>query len=171
MKESLKKFYLNKKVLITGHTGFKGAWLTAVLLRNKAKIIGISKDIPTNPSLYKILKLEKKIKDHRFDLSSYEKFKKVLISEKPDIIFHLAAQAIVSKSYKDPKKTWNSNLISSLNLLEILRKLKKNCIVVLITSDKCYFNVEKKTGYKESERLGGNDHYSASKACTEILFN
>ena len=145
MKESLKKFYLNKKVLITGHTGFKGAWLTAVLLRNKAKIIGISKDIPTNPSLYKILKLEKKIKDHRFDLSSYEKFKKVLISEKPDIIFHLAAQAIVSKSYKDPKKTWNSNLISSLNLLEILRKLKKNCIVVLINSDKFYFNVEKKT--------------------------
>jgi len=171
MEKSLKKFYLNKKILITGHTGFKGAWLTAVLLRYKAKIIGISKEIPTNPSLYKILGLKKKIKDYRFDLSNFEKFKKVLTAEKPDIIFHLAAQAIVSKSYKEPKRTWSSNLISTLNLLEILRKKKKNCLAVIITSDKCYLNIEKKGGYKENDRLGGNDHYSASKACTEILFN
>ena len=125
MEKSLKKFYLNKKILITGHTGFKGAWLTAALLRYKAKIIGISKEIPTNPSLYKILGLKKKIKDYRFDLSNFEKFKKVLTAEKPDIIFHLAAQAIVSKSYKEPKRTWSSNLISTLNLLKILKKKKK----------------------------------------------
>lgn len=171
MQKNFKRFYLKKKILITGHTGFKGSWMTAVLLKNKAKIVGISKDIPSKPSLYKTLNLNKKIKDYRFDLSNFKKFNKILNIEKPDIIFHLAAQAIVSKSYQDPRTTWNSNLLSTLNLLEILRKQKNRCLVVIITSDKCYLNIEKKTGYKESDQLGGSDHYSASKASTEILFN
>lgn len=167
MNKLLLKKFRNKKVLITGHTGFKGSWLSAIFLLFGAKVYGISKDYPTD--FYKKLKLQK-VKNHIFDLKNLNKTKKTILKIKPDYIFHLAAQSIISKSYTEPVETWNSNLNSFLNVLESLRTLKKKCNVVMITSDKCYLNVEKKKGYKESERLGGYENYSASKASCEILF-
>ena len=163
----LKKIFKNQKVLITGHTGFKGAWLTTIFDLLGAKVYGISKNHPTN--FYKSLKF-KKVKNYIFDLKDLKKTKKTLLKIQPDFIFHLAAQAIVSKSYTDPIETWNSNLISFLNVLETLRFFKKKVNVVMITSDKCYLNIEKIRGYKENERLGGFENYSASKASCEILF-
>ena len=162
------KIFRNKKILITGHTGFKGSWLTTIFVLLGAKVYGISKDYPTK--FYKSLKF-KNVKSYIFDLKDTNKTKKTLKIIKPDFIFHLAAQAIVSKSYTNPLDTWNSNLFSFLNILDSLRSFKKKVYVVMITSDKCYLNVEKKEGYKEDERLGGFENYSASKASCEILFN
>ena len=167
MNKSLLKKFRNKKVLITGHTGFKGSWLSAIFSFFGAKVYGISKDYPTN--FYKKLELHK-VKNHIFDLKNLNKTKKTIFKIKPDYIFHLAAQSIISKSYTEPVETWNSNLIGFLNILESLRTYKKRCKVVMITSDKCYLNVEKKKGYKEYDRLGGYENYSASKASCEILF-
>lgn len=165
--DELKKNFTNKKILITGHTGFKGTWLTMIFILLGARVYGISKNYPTK--FYKNLKLSN-VKNFIFDLKDINKTKKTLNTIKPDFIFHLAAQSIVSKSYTDPIETWNSNLISFLNILESLRNFKKKVNVVMITSDKCYLNVEKKEGYKEDERLGGFENYSASKASCEILF-
>ena len=167
MKNPLKIHFKNKRVLITGHTGFKGSWLSATLSYLGASVYGISKNYPTK--FYNDLKLNN-VKDYIFDLKDLKKTKKTILKIKPNYIFHLAAQSIVSKSYDEPVETWNSNLISFLNVLETLRLYKKKCTVVMITSDKCYFNVEKKSGYKETDRLGGNENYSASKASCEILF-
>ena len=167
MRKSLKFYFKNKRVLVTGHTGFKGSWLSTTLSYLGAKVYGISKNYPTN--FYKNLYL-KDIKSYIFDLKDLNKTKKTIIKIKPHYIFHLAAQSIVSKSYEEPIETWNSNLIGFLNILETIRQYNSNCSVVMITSDKCYFNVEKKSGYKETDRLGGYENYSASKASCEILF-
>ena len=165
--KKLRQNFKNKKILITGHTGFKGTWLTAIFTLFGAKIYGISKNYPT--SFYKELKF-KKIKNYIFDLSNYKKTKKTITNINPDYIFHLAAQAIVSKSYSHPIETWNSNLISFLNVLDASRFLKKRTNIIMITSDKCYLNIEKLKGYKENDTLGGYENYSASKASCEILF-
>lgn len=167
----LKKNFYKKKVLITGHTGFKGSWLTCWLLKYKANIVGISKDVPTNPSHYKSLGLKRSIKEYFFDIENKNKIEKIIKIEKPDFIFHLAAQAIVSKSFNDPYTTWKSNTFGILNILETLRFVKKKTYVVLITSDKSYKNVEVNRGYKEEDILGGDDPYSASKGSAEILIN
>ncbi len=161
------KIFKNKKVLITGHTGFKGSWLSMIFVLLGAKVYGISKDYPTK--FYKSLKLSN-VKNYIFDLKDIKKTKKTLDFIKPDFIFHLAAQAIVSKSYTYPIETWNSNLFSFLSILDALRFSKKKVNVIMITSDKCYLNVEKKRGYEEHEKLGGFENYSASKASCEILF-
>jgi len=166
MKKLIKNFK-GKKILITGHTGFKGSWLTTIFCLLGSNVYGISKNFPTN--FYKSLNL-KKVKTSIFDLSNYKKTKSKILSIKPDYIFHLAAQAIVSKSYTNPIETWNSNLISFLNILDSLRYLNKDCKVVMVTSDKCYLNKESKIGYKENDTLGGVENYSASKASCEILF-
>lgn len=162
------KFFKNKKVIVTGHTGFKGSWLALWLYSIGADVLGLSKNIPTNPSHFKTLKLEKKIKSKKINLVNFKKLKKQIDLFKPDYIFHLAAQAIVKKSYFDTKETWESNLTSTINLLETLKKVKKKTIVVIITSDKVYKNIETKKGYKETDKLGGLDPYGASKSATEI---
>lgn len=164
----LKNIFKNKKVLITGHTGFKGTWLTLWLYMLGAKIMGISKDISSDPSHYKELKISKKIIDLRFDIRNFEKIKKNIIRFKPDFLFHLAAQSLVNTSYKHPLNTWKTNLIGTIHILETIKLLKKKCICVIVTSDKCYRNYEVKRGYKESDELGGYDPYSASKGATEI---
>lgn len=161
--------YRNKTVLITGHTGFKGAWLTVWLLKLGAKVIGISKDIPTNPSMFIELKLEQKIKHVICDVRSYEEINKIINDNKPDFIFHLAAQAIVSTSYNDPVDTMTTNVIGTMNLLESLRKYTHPCTAILITSDKCYDNVEWIWGYRETDHLGGKDIYSGSKGAAELV--
>ena len=165
-------FFKNKKILITGHTGFKGTWLTLWLNCLGAKVMGISNGIPTKPSLFKILKLKNKITSTTCDIRDLNQFKYKLNLFKPDIIFHLAAQAIVKKSFDNPLETWTSNLIGTINLLEALKNYKKsNVRCIFITSDKVYNNVEKTYGYKENDKLGGEDPYSASKASADIAIN
>ena len=163
------EIYKNKTVLVTGHTGFKGSWLTAWLLKLGAKVIGFSKDIPTNPSMFNELGLEKYIKHIIADIRDYKTLSDVITDERPDFIFHLAAQAIVSTSYADPVSTMTTNIIGTLNVLEALRKHTEPCVAVMITSDKCYDNVEWIWGYRETDHLGGKDIYSGSKAGAETV--
>ena len=161
--------YKGKTVLVTGHTGFKGSWLVTWLLKLGAKIVGISIDIPTNPSMFESLKVEKKILHYLVDIRDLKEMKKIISTHKPDFIFHLAAQAIVSKSYSDPVNTVSTNVIGTMNILEVLRFYKKKCIAVIITSDKCYDNVEQEKGYEEIDALGGKDVYSGSKGAAELI--
>ena len=164
-------FFCNKKILITGHTGFKGSWLTAWLLELGSKVIGISKDIPTKPSLFEVLNLESRIRHYQFNLVDTQKLKKVINSEKPDFIFHLAAQAIVSVSYNDSLETIESNVMGTASLLESIKPVEWNLNCVFITSDKSYLNVEWPWGYKETDALGGFDIYSGSKAAAEQIIH
>lgn len=161
--------YAGKTVLITGHTGFKGSWLTTWLLNLGAKVVGISKDIPTEPSIFEQLGLAARITHIQGDVRNLELLKETLSREAPDYVFHLAAQAIVSTSYVDPVETMSSNVMGTLNVLEALRSLQNACIAVMITSDKCYDNVEWPWGYRETDALGGKDVYSGSKGAAELV--
>ena len=162
--------FFEKKVLITGHTGFKGTWLTAWLLKLGAKVVGISNELPSSPSMFDELGLAGKITDHREDIRDLARLKAIFLDEKPDFVFHLAAQAIVSKSYLDPIETFSTNVMGTANVLESLRFLDKKCTCVVITSDKCYDNVEWVWGYKETDAMGGKDIYSGSKGAAELVF-
>lgn len=170
-KKILKKIFKNKKVLITGHTGFKGSWLTLCLKYLGANVLGVSKNIPTSPSNFITSKINKVIKSKFLDIKDIDNIKNIINKFKPDFIFHLAAQSLVGTSYEKPLVTWNSNLMGTVNILETLKEFKKRVTVVIITSDKSYKNVEKKSGYKETDLLGGDDPYSASKSAAEIAIN
>jgi CDP-glucose 4,6-dehydratase len=161
--------YRGRRVLVTGHTGFKGTWLTAWLLQLGAKVTGVSRDIPTQPSMFEILGLASQIRHFQADVRDLAGLRDLIVAEQPDFVFHLAAQAIVSKSYDDPVETMSTNVIGTMNVLEVVRTLERPCAVVLITSDKCYDNVEWVWGYRETDRLGGNDVYSASKGAAELV--
>ena len=163
--------YKDSRVLVLGHTGFKGSWLTAWLLELGAKVCGISLEPSTNPSLFEITRLENDI-DHKVcDVRNSSALEAAIEEFQPDFVFYLAAQAIVSTSYEDPLGTINTNVIGTANCLEALRSLRKKCAAVIITSDKCYENVEWEWGYKETDQLGGKDIYSASKAAAEVVFH
>lgn len=161
--------YHGKTVVVTGNSGFKGAWLTAWLLKLGAKVVGISIDIPTTPSLFETLKLEDKIDHHVCDVRDLESLRKIIHNSAPDFVFHLAAQAIVSVSYEDPINTFTTNAMGTANVLECLRGLQNPCTAVFVTSDKCYENIEWEWGYKETDALGGKDIYSGSKAAAEVI--
>lgn len=161
--------FKDKKILITGHTGFKGTWLTAWLKLLGAEIVGISLDIVSDPSHFLEANLDDGIKDCRVDIRDREKVIEIIKKERPDFIFHLAAQSLVRESYLNPVDTWSTNLMGTLNILEALRKVDKKCTAVIITSDKCYDNVEWVWGYKETDSLGGPDPYSSSKGAAELL--
>ena len=164
--------YNGKKVFVTGHTGFKGSWLTQWLIDLGAEVAGYSLYVPSEPSLYELLELKNKLKmDIRSDILEFQVLENALQEFQPDIIFHLAAQPIVSQSFINPRNTFQTNLMGMVNLIEALRKIKSVRAGVFITSDKCYENVEWEYGYKESDKLGGKDPYSASKACAEIAFS
>ena len=167
--KNLKKHFYKKKVVITGHTGFKGSWLTLWLQSYGANIYGISNGYPSNPSNFKILKLGNKINHNIMDLRNLPKLKKMINKIKPDYIFHLAAQSLVKESFENPITTFTSNSIGTCNVLESIRHLKNKCVVVIITSDKSYKNLEIKRGYKEEDELGGADPYSSSKASAELI--
>ena len=162
--------YKGKKVLVTGHTGFKGTWLTTWLLSLDADVIGISKDVPTQPSMFEILGLEDKIQHHNIDIRDISALSQVIIDEKPNFVFHIAAQAIVSISYDEPLDTISSNVMGTTNLLESLRISNHQCTAIIITSDKAYDNVEQIWGYKENDPMGGKDIYSGSKGAAELIF-
>lgn len=165
---SLETAFSNKTVLITGHTGFKGAWLTAWLRQLGAKVIGVALKPPTEPSHFSAAHLSDQIEDLRVDIRDRVKIEKVIIAAQPDYVFHLAAQSLVRRSYIDPLETWSINVLGTLNLMEGLRKLDKPCAAVIITSDKCYDNVEWVWGYRETDAMGGPDPYSASKGAAEL---
>ena len=160
--------FKNKKVLVTGNTGFKGSWLSLWLHLLGAKVIGISKDVPTIPSHYK-LNNKFYLMNEKFDLSNKKLITKIIKNSKPNYIFHLAAQPIVLESYSDPYATYLSNTVGTLNILESLKESNHKCTAILITSDKCYENINKKVNYKENDRLGGLDPYSSSKASAELI--
>jgi len=166
-------YYRNKKVLVTGHTGFKGSWLCQWLLKLGAEVMGVSNEIPTSPSHFTELGLDEKIDHILCDIRNYNELNKHIEKFDPDVIIHLAAQALVAESYEDPLGTISTNVMGTANLLHSISKREntKQLNVVIITSDKCYENVEWIWGYREVDRLGGKDPYSASKACAEVIFS
>ena len=170
MEEKL-AFYSGKKVLVTGHTGFKGAWLVQWLLQLGAEVIGYSLETTDNTKLFEQLDLKSKIIHYHGDINDLSYLKKVVQQHEPHIVFHLAAQAIVKTSYEDPLETFQTNVIGTANVLEAIRSIDSVQAAVLITSDKCYKNEEKKFGFKESDAMGGDDPYSASKACAELVIH
>jgi len=161
--------YRGKKVLITGNTGFKGSWLTTWLLMLGADVYGYADVIPTNPSMFETLNLETKIHHLYGDIRNEEKVNFWIQEIKPDFIFHLAAQAIVSTSYSQPFDTVTVNVVGTASVLEAVKNITWNCVCVLITSDKAYDNVEWIWGYRENDRLGGKDIYSGSKGAAELI--
>ena len=163
--------YQNKKVLVTGHTGFKGSWLISWLRMIGADVVGISLPESIVPSLFSSTSIEDQITDYRIDIRDQKLLKDIILKEKPDFVFHLAAQALVRKSYFDPILTWDTNLMGTVNLLNALRFVDKPCSATIITSDKCYDNVEWVWGYREHDKLGGPDPYSASKGAAELAIN
>ena len=168
MLNSLDKIFRGKVVLLTGHTGFKGTWLTIWLNQLGAKVVGVSDLIPTIPSHFESSKISDKIVDQRLDIRNYKNLESVLLQTQPDYVFHLAAQPIVRLSYQETLLTWETNTLGTINLLESLKKLDNKCIAIFITSDKCYDNKEWVWGYKETDSLGGIDPYSGSKGAAEL---
>ena len=164
------KFFKNKRIFITGHTGFKGSWLTYILFLAGAKVTGYSLKPKNKKDNFYLLKLDKKVKNYYLDVRDEVNLKKKIKKCRPDIIFHLAAQPLVKKSYKNPQFTFETNIMGTLNILEIVRHVKSIKSAIIITSDKCYKNYEKKEGYSETDELGGEDPYSASKAAAENIF-
>ncbi len=161
--------FQGKKVLITGHTGFKGFWLSMILKSLGADVTGVSLEIEkNNKSHFGTIEGESLIKTHYIDIRNLSLLKELIEQIKPNYIFHLAAQALVSESFRDPVNTFTTNTIGSINVLESLRQINCECNAIMITSDKVYENVEWVFGYRENDKLGGSDPYSASKACAEL---
>ena len=166
----MKNFFKNKNILVTGHTGFKGAWLSMILLSMGARVSGISlKPQNKRGNLYKIFELKSSMKSYYVDLRNINKLNNTIKKVNPDMIFHLAAQPYVLRSYENPIETISSNIMGLANLLEACRGLKNIKAILNVTTDKCYENLEQNIPFKESDRLGGKDIYSASKACSEII--
>ena len=163
-------FFRGKKIFITGHTGFKGSWLTYLLYLSGAKIAGYSLKPKNKHDNFYLFGLDKKIKNYYNDVRDEKDLKNKIKKFNPDIIFHLAAQSLVKESFETPKFTFTTNVIGTLNILEISRKIKNIKSIIIVTSDKCYKNYERKKGYKEDDEIGGVDPYSASKAASENLF-
>jgi CDP-glucose 4,6-dehydratase len=168
MKTNFGGAFSGKKVLVTGHTGFKGTWLTAWLLRLGAEVHGFSRDIPTQPAMFESLGLAGRIRHRMGDVGDLEALRQAMDASEPDFVFHLAAQAIVSRSYSDPVETLRTNVMGTAHVLETLRGTRRPTVAVLITSDKCYDNVEWSWGYRENDALGGKDIYSGSKGAAEL---
>lgn len=169
IKETFQKFYSGKKILITGETGFKGSWLAIWLHHLGASVYGISLDPTADNENYNVCNLSALIKHKTIDIRNNSEVINTIKQLKPDIIFHLAAQALVSESYKSPRETFDINIMGTINILEAIRETPSIKIGIMITSDKCYASQEWFHGYRENDPLGGNDPYSASKGACEIV--
>ena len=167
--EELKEFYGNKKVLITGHTGFKGSWLTRILTLSGAEVTGYSLTPPTDPSLFEIAGLEDTIKSVVGDIRDLEHLSRVFEETRPEIVFHLAAQPIVRESYQEPVYTYETNVMGTVNVLECVRRTESVRSFLNVTTDKVYENREWEYGYRECDNLDGYDPYSNSKSCSELV--
>ena len=160
--------FKNKRVLVTGHTGFKGSWLSEFLYSIGSDVYGIALDAD-KLSLYNLINLKSKVKSHIEDIRNLENIKRIVKEINPDIIFHLAAQPIVLESYNDPVYTYETNVLGTANILESMKNLHNLECAVMITTDKVYENKEWAWGYRENDILGGDDPYSSSKACAELI--
>ena len=172
MKSDMESFYKGKKILITGHTGFMGSWLTKWLTMMHAEVCGYALDPPTQPNLYETLDIKGLVsRDVRGDINNAELLRRTLWEFQPEIVFHLAAQPLVLESYDDPLETFHTNVTGTVNLLNELRKVRQVKVIIVVTSDKSYRNKEWVYPYREDDELGGRDPYSASKSCQDIVVN
>ncbi len=162
-------FFKGKRILITGHTGFKGSWMTMLLLKAGAEVTGYALEPPTDPSLFKLCDLEKYIHSIRGDIRDLEHLRKCFTEAKPEFVIHMAAQPIVRESYKNPVNTYETNVMGTVNLLECVRRTPSVKSVLNVTTDKVYENREWFWGYRENESLNGYDPYSNSKSCSELV--
>lgn len=163
--------YKKQKVLITGHTGFKGSWLSLWLTKLGAKVIGYSLDPPTKPNFFEAINIKNRITHIKGDIRNEKYLLAIFKKYQPSFIFHLAAQPLVRVSYKKPKLTYETNVMGTVNVLEAVRNVQSVRVCIIVTSDKCYENKERLYGYKETDPLGGYDTYSSSKACAELVVN
>ena len=169
MVSMLNNFYKNKNVLITGHTGFKGSWLSQILSNWGANVTGYSLNPPTEPNLYTILNLNSKINSINGDVRDLNKLNEVFSEIEPEIVIHMAAQPLVRESYENPVYTYETNVMGTVNICECVRQSASVKSFLNVTTDKVYENVEKSEGYKEDEKLDGYDPYSNSKSCSELV--
>lgn len=163
------EFYKGKRVLITGHTGFKGTWMTSVLLQAGAEVTGYALSAPTNPSLFELCGQKNRINSIEGDIRALEKLKKVFEETRPEIVIHMAAQPIVRESYQEPVYTYETNVMGTVHVLECARCTDSVRSVINVTTDKVYKNKEWCWGYRENEELNGHDPYSNSKSCSELI--
>jgi CDP-glucose 4,6-dehydratase len=164
-----KNFWHGKKIFVTGHSGFKGSWLSIWLLKLGAKLKGYSLEPNTDPSIFNALNLNKKIESDFNDIRNFDELKKSIVSFKPDILFHMAAQPLVRDSYKNPIYTFETNTMGTLNVLEACKYCKNLESIIIVTTDKCYENDETARAFVETDSMGGKDPYSASKGCAELV--
>ncbi|MCX6248483.1 MAG: CDP-glucose 4,6-dehydratase [Bacteroidetes bacterium] len=169
MQEQFEGFYKGRKVLITGHTGFKGSWLSLILHQLGAEIYGYALDPPTEPSLYRLANIDELVSSTIGDIRNYEKLLTVVQKVRPEIVIHMAAQPLVRESYKNPRETYEVNVMGTLNLFEVIRETGGVKAVLNVTTDKCYENKEWHWGYRENDPLCGYDPYSNSKSCSELV--
>jgi CDP-glucose 4,6-dehydratase len=163
------EFWRGKKVLITGHTGFKGAWLSLWLSLLNAKITGFALPPPTVPSLFELAGVKDHISSRSGDVRNLELLQKAFATDRPEIVIHMAAQSLVRRSYADPIETFSTNIMGTVNVLEAIRQVEGVRVVIIVTSDKCYDNREWIWGYRENDPLGGFDPYSSSKGSAELV--
>jgi len=163
--------YQGKRILITGHTGFKGSWLSMWLSELGANVIGYALKPSTTPSLFEVCEIDKKITSIIGDIRNLKILRDVLEEYQPEIVFHMAAQSLVRYSYREPVETYETNIMGTVNLLEASRHTPSVRVIVNITSDKCYENRELDCGYRETDPMGGYDPYSSSKGCAELITN
>ena len=169
MEGYFRKTYQDKSVLVTGHTGFKGGWLSLWLKELGAKVVGYSLEPPTEPSLFEAINLKDKIIHIIGDVRDEEHLTAIFEKYQPEFVFHLAAQSIVRRSYKEPKFTYETNVMGTVNVLEAVRKTNSVRVCIIVTSDKCYENKEWVYSYREIDPMGGYDPYSSSKGCAELI--
>jgi CDP-glucose 4,6-dehydratase len=169
MKELFNNVFKGKAVLVTGHTGFKGSWLSIWLRELGANVIGYALEPYTENDNFVVAKIGSKIRSNIGDITDYIKLKRVFDEYQPEVVFHMAAQSLVRLSYKQPKLTYDTNVMGTVNLLECCRLTDSVRVIINVTSDKCYENKEWPWGYRETDPLGGYDPYSSSKGCSEII--
>lgn len=166
---SILDFYRGKRVFLTGHTGFKGSWLSQILILAGADVTGYSLDPPTDPSLFSLLKIEDKMRSETGDVTDFGHLHSLIREVRPEIVFHLAAQPLVRESYREPLLTYETNVMGTVNLLEALRREECARSILNVTTDKVYLNREVRRGYTEEDALDGFDPYSNSKSCSELV--
>ena len=164
-----RQFWKGRRVFLTGHTGFKGSWLSLWLSMLGAEVVGYALDPPTSPSLYEQAGVASGLRSIIADIRDYERLKASIAEFEPEVVLHLAAQSVVRIGYENPLENYAANVMGTVHLLEAVRTLQRKCVVVNVTSDKCYENREWLWGYRENEPMGGHDPYSNSKACSELI--
>jgi CDP-glucose 4,6-dehydratase len=162
-------FWKGRRVFLTGHTGFKGSWLSLWLNRLGAEVTGYALDPPTRPNLFEQANVHKDLRSMQGDIRDYAKLQQAITECRPEVVLHLAAQSVVRSGYEDPIGNYSSNVMGTVHVLEAVRQLRQPCVVVNVTSDKCYENREWIWGYRENEPMGGRDPYSNSKGCAELV--